>query len=479
MAENEISGSTAMAIPEDHPVQSFVSKEASEDRLWSTASTNGWPSELFQKGYAVGGSARSLMRLSIALACMDVLAQDIAKSGIQLRRYLKGRRGSEIVPAGEHPVARLLDRRPSRYYGWNEFTAIMVRFLACSSEYFAAVRRNGQNDVVEVQGMDKSRVQPQVNPDARRYFYDVTAGSLHERAQFGWAEGRRSEDEIAHIRMRSLNGIDMMGTEKVAATAFDMLSKMHAYQKNVFAGGGMGAMAFLFPDKMTEPQFERLKDDLRYMREKAMSEGRPFILEGNGAKENGMPKVVPLGMSSVDADFIKANEASAITVCQAFRVPPHKVFLLNSVKYDNQDTQNRQYVEDTLVPYLRAICECLEVVMLTEAEREDYCLAFDMDAIAGMDPATKHKMVMEQWKSGMLEFDEMREGIGKNASGDAKVGRARMFSANFTLVDEKNEVILSAGGKAPGEEGADAPQDNAGDPKKPSKAADNVIQLAR
>ena len=55
--------------------------------------------------------------------------------------------------------------------------------------------------------------------------------------------------------------------------------------------------------------------------------------------------------------------------------------------------------------------------------------------------------------------------------GDA--GRVRMFSGNFVLVDPENNVVMQAGGNAPGAEGDQAPQEDAG-----AKADKGILGLS-
>jgi hypothetical protein len=140
-------------------------------------------------------------------------------------------------------------------------------------------------------------------------------------------------------------------------------------------------------------------------------------------------------------------------------VPPHKAYVFDSVKYDNLDSIERLYVDDSLVPIFDAICEALGPVLLTEDEQAQYFIAFDKEAAYASDPEKRQKVVESRWKNGMIEYDEMREAIGYNAAGGG-IGRQRMFSGNFVVVDEKGEVVMRAGGNAPGDEkSGDEPKD--------------------
>jgi HK97 family phage portal protein len=231
----------------------------------------------------------------------------------------------------------------------------------------------------------------------------------------------------------------------------------------------MPTVAFQFPDELTDIQFDRLNKGINESIEKSKKSGKPIILEGKGGK---VPEIEKLTMTSADADFVKSNIAAANEMLRYFRVPPHKAFLLESVKYDNLDSAERTYVDDTLTSYFQCICEGLAPVLLTEEEQDDYFLEFDAEMAFSMDPERRQKIVESRWKNGMITYDDMRTEIGFNAVG-GEAGQVRMMSGNFVLVDEKNEVVLKAGGNAP-----DATKED-GEPAETTKPDGDKVKTLR
>lgn len=417
---------------------------ASDDHLWTTTNLH----ELFQMGYVAAGSQQAMLRLAVSMKCIDVLSRDVARTPAYLMQWTDG--GAEIVNPADHRVARMLATRTSRYYGTKEFLRITTAYLATASQYYVAARRSRQNDLLEIQGIPHTDVSPRVDPKARRYVYDVTANGLHADAQYGWAQRRGGlmDDEIAHIRLRSFNGYDAIATSNVAKAAFDLLNHMQKFQTDIFNNGGMPILGITFPEGLTDEQWERLNKDLKAQAKKAREKGVPFILEGANGE---VPKVEKMSLTAVDTEFLKANTAAMMDICRFYGVPPHKAYVFDSVKYDNLDSIERLYVDDSLVPIFDAICEALGPVLLTEDEQAQYFIAFDKEAAYASDPEKRQKVIESRWKNGMIEYDEMREAIGYNAAG-GKIGRQRMFSGNFVVVDDKGEVVMRAGGNAPGDE---------------------------
>lgn len=413
-----------------------------EDRVWTEFDMH----ELFGKGLVAVGSRQAMLRLAVSMKCIDVLSRDVARTPLYLYRQKKG--GAEIVEPSEHRVAKLLARRTSRYYGVKEFLRITTSYLATASQYFVAARRNRVGELLEIQGIPHTDVEIRVNAESRRYVYNVTAVGLHAEAQYGWAQGGLLDDRMAHIRLRSFNGYDAIATSNVAKAAFDLLNHMQKFQADIFNNGGMPIMGISFPDGLTDEQWQRLNKDLKAQAKKSREKGVPFILEGAAGQ---VPKVEKMSLTAVDTEFLKANTAAMMDICRFYGVPPHKAYVFDSVKYDNLDSIERLYVDDSLVPIFDAICEALEPVLLTEEEQERYFLGFDKEEAYATDPLQRQKVIESRWKNGQIEYDEMREAIGYNAAG-GDIGRQRMFSGNFVVVDKDGNVVMKAGGNTPGEE---------------------------
>ncbi len=403
------------------------------------------------------GSAAALFKVSVSLLCIDVLSQDVSKTPIGL--WERTKTGALAVLPGDHPAAAVLER-PNPFQGRRAFFRMLVSNLVTDSEYYIPVLKDTLGRPLEMAGIQARMTNVNVSQATRRFVYDFSVGTEMDKMRYGWAAaGKMFGDDVAHLVSRSLNGFDAMSTTALSNGTIGLLRQMQEYQTGLFNNGGMPVLAFKFPQALTPPQFDRLKEDFAVAMKAAREQGKPFILEGAGGV---IPDVEKISLSAVDTDFIKANSQAGLEAARFFRVPPHKVYLLESVKYDNQTEQERVYVDDALVPIFDVIEEHLERVLLTKEEQKKYFIRFDRDKAYAMTPEERRKIVETQWKNGMIEYDEMRERIGMNTVGN-EAGKVRMMSGNFVLVNEKNEVIIAAGGNKPGEDPAEAdPKPEAG-----------------
>lgn len=436
---------------------------ATDNGPWSVVDMG----ERFAKGMYVFGTRSQLFTLSVSLLCIDVLQQDVAKTPLELRERVDG--GDVAVSPDAHDVAALLNE-PNDYLGPREFIRILTAHLVTASEHFVAARRSTRRidggKVIELQGIPRRKSEVRVDPDSRTYSYWFNPSTLHDRAQFGWAQGGMVARDVAHLRKRTMDGVDALATSDLMRTTLSLLEDMQEYQTGIFENGGMPIMAFAFPDGMTDEQFDRLKKDFTRMASKARKDGTPFILEG---ADGVMPTVHKVSLSSVDTEFVKAQAAAGLEATRYFRVPPHKVSLLETLKYDNLSSEERRYVDEALCPIFEVIEEGLGRLLLSKEDRRRYFLRFDREKAYTSDPAERQKIIESRWKNGMIEYDEMRRAIGQNAKG-GDVGKRRMFSGNFVIVDENDEVVLRAGGNAPADEDQKTEED------KPAKKTLRLVQ---
>lgn len=435
-----------------------TSTKSSGNQVRTIKSDTWTPLEYGERLFSIGGSIfgpkSEMFKLAISMACIDVLQQDVSKTPLMLRRWTTN--GSEVVRPNEHPAARMLVRGPNDFMGMPELLRMATSNLALDSEYyFASLRTRGQ-ELVEFAGIQKNNVStPVVNTVTRKIFYDVSPSTLYDQAVFGWAQGRRSQKDIAHIKRRSLDGLNVISTAKISAASIKLLSSMQNQQIGMYENGGLAQVAFTFPDGLTDEQFNRLKEGLQKSLDKAQRDGTPVILEG----ANGIvPGVENLSQTASDQEYVKANIAAAMDVIRYYRVPPHKVFLHESIKYDNMDSAERTYVDDTLCGYFSDITEAFDRVLLTSEERDEYFFAFDIESAYALDPTAKQKIVESRWKNGMITKNQMLRQLGENEIGDG--GEIYCFSGNMVLTDKDNEVLMRSGGNAPKDEAEETDEDD-------------------
>jgi len=160
-------------------------------------------------------------------------------------------------------------------------------------------------------------------------------------------------------------------------------------------GGGDG--------RLTDTQYERLKDELEGLFSGPANAGRPLLLEGGLDWK-------PMGHSPAEMDFIDARREAAREIALAFGVPPMLLGLPGDNTYSNYREANLAFYRQTVLPLARKTGAAL-TAWLEPWLGGDFTIRPDEEAI----PALSEERAL-RWKrigeAGFLTDDEKRTLLG-------------------------------------------------------------------
>lgn len=346
------------------------------------------------------------MRQSVCMSALDVLGQDIGKVRLNL---IQDTRDQVVTLTPEnHRWARRLMLKPNRWQTWVQFWMHLVPRYAMKQEALVYKRRASLRDVEPMLVPITAQETTHADPDGR-FFYDVSASTMGEQAMLGFGSARLSEDDVIRIVGRSINGYQGLSTSVVGADVFGLNAMLIDFHAALVKGGTRPTGVVTLEGEMTDAQFERVKSQISEHMMRATNEGKPLIFE-QGAEWK------TISMDANATDLVKAKTQMALEAARLFRMPPHKVGLHESVKYDNMETLEKAYVDDTLVP----ICEVVEQAMTHSLLSEQEILAgltfrFDREQLYDRDPAARRERIEKQFAAGLLYVNEARAQLGKPA----------------------------------------------------------------
>lgn len=452
---------------------SATAAQGSGLRLVNALRTMGWNG---QRSLSI----LEVIQLSAVLICLDVLSQDIAKVKFRMYRKLAGG-GKEEVLAKEHPAAALLSYRPNAHMTWYEFWIMSLLHLGLGQNAFMAKRmKNGKIDEL-IPCMPGRTTILAVDPDndeARRgfYAYQVDRFSPHERIQLAGLPLVFLPGEFIHIRSRMFDGLSGYSNLDAGAKTFSMATELLDYATRLFSNDGGVRGVFQKPgeqgDALSDEAFEHLRMQLAEAMTNLRRNNQPLVLE------EGMT-FAAVAMNADQAQSSQARDSAVVDIARTFRMPPHKIMHLINVKYENMETLEKSYVQDSLIPICREIEEKMEVSLLTREEMAEYCFEFDRRAMLLNDQKQLAEVTKVLVQNGGLRMDEFRGAFGFNPLG-GEAGQARLMPSTFNVVDDKNKVIIPAGAQpAKDDNGSTGAQ-----PAKPSKPKkdsgeeeDNVLEF--
>lgn len=433
--------STASAVPS-------VVRE-SGDGAWSMNDLQGWIDNI---AGLTGFSAKEALQQAAFMLCCDVIAQDIAKAPLQLRERT-GNDTSKVIEPRQHYMAAMLADEPNGWHTWYEFVEMMGLWHCLAQNNFAVVFRNRFDEPEEIIPLQTARVQEKIT-NANELVYEVHASTMYERAMLGASYLDIPARDMIHVRGRMLDGLEGYATMAAGRETLEAGKAIEGYRKRLFAEDGAlrGVFQKEGPEPIPELSFERLRKQLRELMRHVKTRNDPIVLE------SGM-KFQAISANPDEAELTKQFEAQINATCRLLRVPPHKVFHLTNVKYENMETLENAYVSDTLEPICQRHEQRYAKILLSKRDRRrGLCLQHDREALKIRDQKALTERLYRMVTSGVWTIDEARAATGKNPLPNG-AGQVRLIPANMHAVDDTNEIVVGGdAGTVPVEEPKTEPE---------------------
>jgi len=382
------------------------------------------------------------IKISAVSVCLDILAQDIAKTRLVMYRRLPNG-GKQEIEAREHWLAGLLATEPNEFHTWYEFIEMVMLHLGIVQNAFVAKRQLRDGTVTDLIPIMPGRVRILADEDESNYVYEVKQETPHERILLKGFTERLLPDDMVHFRGRMFDGLYGYSNLEAGSKTFCLNNELVDFESRLYANDAQLRGAFQMPKEQTEPlpeeQFKRLRDQLVEMMGRLRDENAPLVLE-QGLTFN------PISMNASEAEVAKSRDAAIVDVARTFRIPPHKIFHLVNVKYENMETMEKAYVNETLIPYCQRLEQRLARSVLSRKERGEFFLQFDREAMTVTDVEKQSLIMGVMLGHGAMEIDEARQKRGLNAL-PGGAGKVRMIPSTFTVVDQSGEVVIAAGGQ--------------------------------
>jgi HK97 family phage portal protein len=423
---SEARGSEIAAVFGDHVQRSGT---------YGTSGLNGLPSlaELLSSSGSIG-ITEALSQAAI-LACVDALSQDIAKPAFRLKERLRNGTSREVQPR-EHPVAALLATEPNRKHTWFEYLQMQVSYLAMASNCYSVVFRRRDGTPREIAPVVPGRVIDMTDPETGDTFYQVNASTMHERALLRAASLTVHEEDMIHVRARMLDGFSGHATLRAGKNVLAAGRSLDELRENLFSEEGLIRGVFVrdAPGSLSDDAFARLKTQLALLMRRFRKGGDPIVLEDKITFRE-------IASNPAEMELARQFDQQVENACRLFRMPPHKVFLLNAVKYENLEAMEKAYADMTLLPLCRMIEQRHERALLTPQERTVFFLEFDRASLTVSDPKDLVERVQKLVERGVITRNEGRRMIGETP---VIGGDTFTIPAKFNVLDENNTVIVGA-----------------------------------
>lgn len=332
------------------------------------------------------------MQISAVYACVNVLAQTVAMLPLILYRRLP--RGKERAP--DHSLFNLLRNLPNP-----EMTAMDMRMalqghLALRGNAYAEIVTDGAGRIREIWPLRPDKMNLTRNPAGDLvYEYTLPAKYNYEKKYF------RMEQIW---QKRGLSSIGLIGLSPIqqAMQAAGIALAAEGYGGRFFANDAKPGFVLSHPGKLSEQAYERLKKSWENRHRGYDNAHRVAILE-----EGMEPKKI--GITPEEAQYIQTRNFQAKEIARFYRMPPHKIGIMDDATFTNIEHQALEFLTDTIMPYLTIWEQSIYRCLLLERERSEYFAEHLLDSLLRGDTLSRYQAYQAGIQSGWLTRNEVRE----------------------------------------------------------------------
>jgi HK97 family phage portal protein len=333
-------------------------------------------------------SVESAMTMPAVYACVRVLAETVAS--LPLITY-RTRPDGGRERAGDLPLARLLARRPNPEMTAFELEELLTSHCAQWGNGYAFLELDRRGQVTALWPLRPDRTQPVRRNGELQYRYRMDDGQ--EVVIPAW--------QVHHRRGLSGDGIVGYSPVRVAMLAVALGMATEEFGARFFSNGARPGMVLEHPGKLSDQAFDRLRVSWRDDHQGLSNAHKIRILE------EGM-KIETLGIPPEEAQFLQTRTFQAQEIARIFRMPPHKIGLLENSTFSNIEHQAIEFVTDTIRPWLRRFEQAQERDLLTESERQTIYTEYLVEGLLRGDTVSRYQSyaVGRQW--GWLAVNDIR-----------------------------------------------------------------------
>lgn len=350
---------------------------------------------------------------------MCILCDGVAKPPLKLMRRDND---GNIDEATSHPLYRLLKYNPSSLYTSFNWRWANMNHTLLTGNALNEIVRNRDGSVKELILIDPHDFDG----------VELVQGKLMYR--ISGKEQMYSPERFLHFMGPTNNGL--MGMNIIEAHRMTFASDMGSrrFSQKLWENGAMPSGVIEHPGDMGDGAYARLKSSWQKEYSGAANAGKTVILE-EGAKYH------QLSMTPLDAGWIQSRKDVVEEISRIFGVPLHMLSSLDEATFNNIEHLTLSFLRDSMQPWYERFTSELNRKLLSPREQFNYFFQFDTSGLEQAPLEVMAEFYVKMFNIGVLNRDEIRRMIGKNAVEDGS--RYYVQGNNMVPVDAIDELLLS------------------------------------
>lgn len=390
-----------------------------------------------QSGNSAGGAKTavpvtldSALQLSAAWACARLISESIGS--LPLNVYKKNADGSREI-AKDHPLQRLFHGKVNKWQTRQEFFETLTYQLVFLGNNYSVIQRNSAGDIISLVPLMSAQME-----------VSLIDGDIVYRYTEGSNVNAYSKETIWHNKLFG-NGVIGLSPLDYARNSLGIAQAVESVVTGIYNNGGKPSGVLTMDKVLTPEQRKIIKENFGGVTTDNMD--RLFTLEA------GM-KFQQVSLSPQDIELLSSRRFQIEDIARFFGVPSVLINDTNAGTTWGSGVQQivQGFYKLNLRPYLERYEASMTSWLLTPAERLEYEIEFDFNALLRPDKAERAKTNKESIMSGQMTPNEARlsEGDLPKEGGDQLFMQSQMTPINMlpvgsTLKPEENNDKLPIG----------------------------------
>ncbi|MDK0740183.1 phage portal protein [Clostridium perfringens] len=329
-------------------------------------------------------------KLSALNAGMGLIADSIAS--LPVYKYKINKDGSKTKVKSK--INYLLNSNCNQFTTSYNMKNMIIKDSIFYGNGYIKIVRDDNFEIKELIPLQQESVMLMTNDCGKSYYYQVTLNGQVERLEYY---------EVINLCSNSIDGVLGRGILVTGAETLGLASSQQLYSGATFENG-IFAKGILYVDSNFSTE----------QRNKMMDKFKGFFSKGNSGRLLVLPnntEYKPISLSPTDLDLLKEKEFTIQEIARLLKIRPELLGVnISSGNYKNLEEGNRQFLQFTLLPYLKNLEAVLNHYLLTETEKEsgEYCFCFDLSSLMESDIKTQSEVLSKYVSSGIMSVKEVR-----------------------------------------------------------------------
>ncbi|MEP3674376.1 phage portal protein [Sulfitobacter sp.] len=287
----------------------------------------------------------------------------------------------------DHPAFKLIHREANPWTSAAQLREQLTLDALMHGAGHALVIRNATGSPIELHRLEHGRCQMVLEPDGEPYFLVTPEGA---------GQVRRSYSDV--LRVEAFGAVSPIS---LAREAIGLALQFEGHISGIFNNGGRPSGVITAEKSL----------DVEAKKKLAAS-----FFKGTGGSNAGSTALLDEGMAYhqiamtlVDAQFAENRLEQIREIARAFRVPPTMLFELSRGTWSNTEQMMRQFLTLTLRPWIETWQWGYARCLLTDVERDELDIAFDVESLLSADHAVKATSFSQYRSMGAVTANEVRK----------------------------------------------------------------------